>query len=98
MLCLCCVGQLQRSLPKDLLCKYDERMQDESIKMAGLSEMVKCRACGFAALLPEQERVFKCPSCKREACRHCSCEWSEHFGLSCSEVEDQSTTNFRTSV
>ena len=35
-------------------------------------------------------KVFSCRKCGCETCVHCEKDWTDHFGLKCTEVEDSS--------
>jgi len=91
-------SQLRLALSDDMMAKYQERLQDESIKMAELPDLVKCPFCDFAAEVPAEDKVFKCqnPECMKETCRYCKEPWDEHFGIPCSEVEKKEEKNLRT--
>lgn len=91
------VSQLQKALPADILTKYEDRMQEESILLAEMEDLVRCPSCGFAALLPPEDKVFKCQLCAKETCRYCKEEWAEHFGQKCSEIEKKSVRDVRLS-
>ena len=60
---------------------------------------MRCPSCDFAAILPPEDKVFKCqnPTCAKETCRYCKEEWSEHFGLKCNEVEKSAQKDVRLS-
>ena len=91
------VSQLQKALPVHILTKYEDRMQEESLLLAEMEDLVRCPSCDYAAVLPPEDKVFKCQACAKETCRFCKEEWSEHFGLKCSEVEKKNTRDVRLS-
>ena len=93
------MSQLKKALPTNILEKYEDRVQEESLLLAQMDDFVRCPSCDFAAILPPEDKVFKCqnPSCAKETCRHCKEEWSEHFGLKCSEVEKSAQKDVRLS-
>ena len=43
------------------------------------------------------DKVFKCqnPECLKETCRYCKEDWTEHFGIPCSEIEKKDETKIR---
>ncbi len=83
-------GELERVLPREILDKLDERVQQENIQAAGMEDLYRC-ACGYAAVpeVPaEVDKVFRCHQCGKETCRICGNDWDEqHFGKSCKEME-----------
>lgn len=93
------MSQLRKALPTNILEKYEDRVQEESLSLAQMDDFVRCPACDFAAILPPEDKVFKCqsPACAKETCRYCKEEWSEHFGLKCSEVEKSAQKDVRLS-
>eukprot|EP00794_Sanderia_malayensis_P008922 gene8922-9874_t len=91
------LSQMRKALPTEMLQKYYERLQDESIKMAGLPDLVRCPSCDYAAELPPNDKVFKCEKCQKETCRYCKEDWADHFGIPCSELEKTGEKNVRVS-
>ena len=93
------MSQLKKALPTNVLEKYEDRVQEESLLLAQMDDFVRCPSCDFAAILPPEEKVFKCqnPSCAKETCRYCKEEWYEHFGLKCNEVEKSAQKDVRLS-
>eukprot|EP00112_Aurelia_sp_Birch-Aquarium-sp1_P024652 Seg788.8 transcript_id=Seg788.8/GoldUCD/mRNA.D3Y31 product="E3 ubiquitin-protein ligase RNF216" protein_id=Seg788.8/GoldUCD/D3Y31 len=93
------LSQLKKVLPENLLDKYQERLQDESLKMVELPNLVRCPFCDYAAEMPEGDKVFQCQNekCLKESCRYCKEPWIEHFGIPCNEVEKKAQTNLRLS-
>lgn len=91
--------QLQRSLESNILSKYEDRLAEESLNLAEMDDLVRCPHCDFAAIMPPDDKVFKCQnsSCLKETCRYCKEEWKEHFGLKCSEIEKNDEKNMRLS-
>ena len=93
------MSQLKKALPTNILEKYEDRVQEESLLLAQVDDLVRCPSCDFAAILPPEDKVFKCQnsSCAKETCRYCKEEWSEHFGLKCNEVEKSAQKDVRLS-
>lgn len=93
------MSQLRKALPTNILEKYEDRVQEESLLLAQMDDFVRCPSCEFAAILPPEDKVFKCqnPSCAKETCRYCKEEWSDHFGLKCKEVEKTAQKDVRLS-
>ena len=91
------MSQLRKALPNNILEKYEDRVQEESLSLAQMDDFVQCPSCNFAAIMPPDDKVFKCqnPSCAKEICRYCKEDWSEHFGLKCKEVEKSSQKDVR---
>ncbi|KAI8512126.1 hypothetical protein Bbelb_087650 [Branchiostoma belcheri] len=94
------MGQLEKALPENMLKKYEERLEEENINLAGLDDLVRCPSCDYGAILAEGDKVFRCqnPECMKQTCRHCKEDWAEHFGIPCKEVERADDTKFRTSI
>ncbi|CAH1273306.1 RNF216 [Branchiostoma lanceolatum] len=94
------LGQLEKALPENMLKKYQERLEEENINLAGLDDLVRCPSCDYAAILAEGDKVFRCqnPECMKQTCRHCKEDWAGHFGIPCQEVEGADDTKFRTSI
>lgn len=92
-------SQLKKALPTNILEKYEDRVQEESLLMAQMEDFVRCPSCDFAVILPLEDKVLKCqnPSCGKETCRFCKEEWAEHFGLKCNEVEKSAQKDVRIS-
>ena len=38
---LCNLGQLEKALPKEIISKYEERAQEESLNLAGMEGLVR---------------------------------------------------------
>lgn len=93
------LSQMKKGLQGDLLEKYMERVQDEDIKLANLSNLIRCPNCDFAAEMDDGDKVFRCQntSCMKETCRYCQEEWKDHFGIPCKELEKKEAKNLRTS-
>ncbi|XP_022085000.1 mucin-17-like isoform X2 [Acanthaster planci] len=91
--------QLEKCLSANDMAKYDERVQEESIQLAGMDGLVRCPHCDFAAVLDPGDKVFSCQNtdCMKETCRHCGEDWKDHFGKRCEEIEKKSETNMRLS-
>ncbi|XP_067950008.1 E3 ubiquitin-protein ligase RNF216-like isoform X2 [Watersipora subatra] len=90
-------SQMERALSDSILQKFDERIQQESLSMADLPNLVRCPGCNYAAeIVEDNQQVFICPNCEKLTCRHCQVDWDEHQGLTCSQVEKQDETKLRT--
>ncbi|XP_061182295.1 uncharacterized protein LOC133190621 [Saccostrea echinata] len=90
-------SQLDKALPANILDKYNDRVQEESINLAALDDLVRCPHCDFAALLDPGDKVFSCQntSCMKETCRYCKEDWKEHFGKRCEEIEKKDEVSLR---
>ncbi|XP_030840461.1 uncharacterized protein LOC578116 [Strongylocentrotus purpuratus] len=84
-------SQLEKTLTKEILVKYDERVVEESINMADMDNLLRCPECNYAAVLDKDQKVFNCPECHKETCRNCKEPWKDHYGLECDQVKKQST-------
>ena len=86
---------LERALPKKMLSKMDEAIFNSAVETAGLEGMAKCPKCDYQAMLPDTEKMFRCPAagCFYESCRGCG--EPPHFPLRCEEVERQTQTDGR---
>ncbi|XP_041473758.1 uncharacterized protein LOC121422663 [Lytechinus variegatus] len=84
-------SQLEKTLTKEILLKYDERVVEESINMADMDNLLRCPNCNYAAVLDKDHKVFSCPECHKETCRNCKEPWKDHYGLECDQVKKQST-------
>jgi TRIAD3 protein (E3 ubiquitin-protein ligase RNF216) len=93
------MSQLKKTLTSNILSKYEDRLTEESLCLAEMDDLVRCPNCDFAAVLPPEDKVFKCQntSCLKETCRFCKEDWREHFGLKCNEVEKKETKSIRVS-
>ena len=80
--------------------KFEERQEEEVIRLAGIPGLFRCPSCGAGAELPDQEKVFRCPNprCLKETCRHCGNNWEDHFGIPCKEMESKDDTKYRVSM
>ena len=90
--------ELERSLSKRALLKWNEASFQQAMEAAGLTNIAKCPKCEFQAELPETEMVFHCPAqgCGFESCRKCGEE--AHVPLKCSEVEKKREMEGRNNV
>ena len=51
-------GQMKRALTEELIKKFDERVQEESLNLAALQNLVRCPDCNYAAeIVDEQQKV-----------------------------------------
>lgn len=93
------MSQLKNTLSSNILSKYEDRLTEESLCLAEMDDLVRCPTCDFAAILPSEDKVFKCQntSCLKETCRFCKEDWKEHFGLKCNELEKKEAKNVRLS-
>eukprot|EP00045_Choanoeca_perplexa_P013748 m.156821 g.156821 ORF g.156821 m.156821 type:complete len:1075 (-) comp16445_c1_seq19:315-3539(-) len=92
-------SQLQRALPVDLLNRFEARNLEENIAVADIPNLVRCPApdCTFAMVMDDDnDKVFRCQVCHLESCRLCKAKWSDHFGLTCKELESTDETLRRT--
>ena len=91
---------LEEVLPQKLYSKLLENRQLEEIREAGLEDLVHCRACNYAVIMPpgSQVNVIVCGNkdCGKETCRLCGEE--SHIPLRCEEVEKDSEVKARTNV
>jgi len=102
--CMCldgCEGffsrhQLEKSLDKKVLKKYDELQATLVLNISGLKGLSKCPECDFQAIVPDEEKVFNCVQCGFESCRSCGEE--AHIPFKCSEIEKKNETSARLSV
>lgn len=93
-------SQLKKCLSEDEIAKYQDRLQEDCLSKVDLGpNLIHCPFCEFAAIVPENDKVFMCLNlnCKKVTCKECQEEWKDHFGLKCSEVEKKSHTNLRLS-
>ncbi|XP_065065787.1 E3 ubiquitin-protein ligase RNF216-like [Rhopilema esculentum] len=93
------LSQLEKALDSSMFDKYQERLQEESLKMAELPDLVRCPSCDYAAEMPAGDKVFKCQNtdCMKETCRYCKEPWQDHFGIPCTEMESGKEKNIRVS-
>ncbi|OWF43516.1 E3 ubiquitin-protein ligase [Mizuhopecten yessoensis] len=91
------VTQLSKALPSSILSKYEDRVQEENLNLADLSDLVRCPHCDFAAVLDPGYSVFRCanPACEKETCRHCQEPWADHIGKTCDQVEKKDEVKLR---
>lgn len=49
---------MKRALTSELINKFDERVQEESLNLAKLENLVRCPGCSYAAeIVNEQQKV-----------------------------------------
>ncbi|KAK7502368.1 hypothetical protein BaRGS_00006321, partial [Batillaria attramentaria] len=91
-------SQLIKALPPDMMDKYDERVAEESLNLAAMPDLVRCPKCSIAAVLDPAVKVLMCPNadCRKETCRDCKEDWSEHIGKTCEQLEKKDETKLRT--
>ncbi|KAI1719832.1 IBR domain, a half RING-finger domain-containing protein [Ditylenchus destructor] len=85
--------EIQCFISSDLTKRLEDRSTEESIALAGLKYLERCRKCNCGVEMeqpPEKIRSFKCPDCKYEFCRSCELPWEDHQGISCAEMESRS--------
>uniref|UniRef100_A0A914KZI8 RING-type domain-containing protein n=1 Tax=Meloidogyne incognita TaxID=6306 RepID=A0A914KZI8_MELIC len=86
-------SEIYKLLPKNIQNKLEERMFEESVGMALLVNLERCKNCNFAIQMEvdkKTNKVFDCPGCKAQFCRLCERDWDdEHIGFSCQEVEQK---------
>ncbi len=89
---------LERALPKKVLKKLDEAIFTNAVEKAGVEDLCRCPECDFQAMLPEGERIFRCPApgCFFESCKDCG--EPPHFPLKCDEVEKRAHLDSRKKV
>uniref|UniRef100_A0A914KYN1 RING-type domain-containing protein n=1 Tax=Meloidogyne incognita TaxID=6306 RepID=A0A914KYN1_MELIC len=84
-------SEIYKLLPKNIQNKLEERMFEESIGMALLVNLERCKNCNFAIELEMDKKlnkVFDCIACNAQFCRICERDWDdEHIGLSCEEMD-----------
>ena len=91
-------GSLERALPKKVKAKYEEAVFEAAIEGSGIKNICKCPKCDFTAMLPETERIFRCPNpgCFYKSCRECG--EPPHLPLKCDEVEKESHASARKKI
>ena len=91
-------SELERTLSKRALMKWNEACFQQALEAAGLTNIAKCPKCEFQAELPETEMLFCCPAkgCGYKSCRKCGEE--AHVPLKCSEVEKKTETRSRNAI
>lgn len=56
----CHLGQMKRALTDEMMQKFDERVQEESLNMANLTNLVRCPNCSYAAeIVDENQQVSR---------------------------------------
>lgn len=92
-------NQLEKCLTNDEINKYQSRLQEDCLAKADIENLHQCPFCEFAAIIPDQQKVFKCVNskCMKESCIECKEEWEQHFGKKCNEIEKKSQKNLRLS-
>ncbi|KAJ1562100.1 hypothetical protein HK405_015911, partial [Cladochytrium tenue] len=94
-------GEVERFLPAKVLEGYDRLCQEESLRRAGLSDLVQCPFCDYAAIVgtdAETDRLFYCQSatCGTISCR--LCRKPNHLPASCEEAAKDSVLDARHEV
>ncbi|XP_076449385.1 uncharacterized protein LOC143285827 isoform X2 [Babylonia areolata] len=92
-------SQLEKALPVDMMQKYEERMTEENLNKAAMEDLVRCPSCNMAVVVDTHVLYFQCPNsiCRKEMCRKCKEDWSDHKGKTCDQVEKKDETRLRTS-
>ncbi|CAG5897517.1 unnamed protein product [Menidia menidia] len=54
--------ELEKVLPENILCKYNERQAEEAVAATCADELVRCPFCNFPALLDKDMSLFSCPN------------------------------------
>ncbi|XP_038123184.1 E3 ubiquitin-protein ligase RNF216 [Cyprinodon tularosa] len=91
------VCELQKVLPDNILCKYNERQAEEAVAATCADELVRCPFCNFPALLDKDMSLFSCPNprCRKESCRKCHVQWKQHVGKTCGQVLERDEIRMR---
>ena len=66
------VETLSKVLPAKTMSLCLRKMQEESIRLADIQDLVSCPFCPFAAIVSDPgDKVFRClnPQCFKESCR-----------------------------
>uniref|UniRef100_A0A3P9PZN3 Ring finger protein 216 n=1 Tax=Poecilia reticulata TaxID=8081 RepID=A0A3P9PZN3_POERE len=89
--------ELQKVLPDNILCKYNERQAEEAVAATCADELVRCPFCNFPALLDKDMSLFSCPNprCRKESCRKCHVQWKQHVGKTCEQVLERDEIRMR---
>uniref|UniRef100_A0A1I8C0U9 RING-type domain-containing protein n=1 Tax=Meloidogyne hapla TaxID=6305 RepID=A0A1I8C0U9_MELHA len=84
-------SEIRVLLSKDVQKRLDERIAEENLGMASLTNLERCKKCNFAIEMEDDKninKVFTCIECHYEMCRLCERDWDdEHFGYSCEELD-----------
>ncbi|XP_041863412.1 E3 ubiquitin-protein ligase RNF216 isoform X2 [Melanotaenia boesemani] len=89
--------ELEKVLPENILCKYNERQAEEAVAATCADELVRCPFCNFPALLDKNMSLFSCPNprCRKESCRKCHVQWKQHMGKTCEQVLERDEIRMR---
>ncbi|KAM6904410.1 uncharacterized protein rnf216 [Xenentodon cancila] len=93
--------ELEKVLPENILCKYNERQAEEAVAATCADELVRrvfvCPFCNFPALLDSGMSLFSCPNprCRKESCRKCHVQWKQHVGKTCQQVLERDEIRMR---
>ncbi|XP_026202458.1 E3 ubiquitin-protein ligase RNF216 isoform X2 [Anabas testudineus] len=89
--------ELEKVLPENILCKYNERQAEEAVAATCADELVRCPFCNFPALLDKDRSLFSCPNprCRKESCRKCHVQWKQHVGKTCEQVLERDEIRMR---
>uniref|UniRef100_A0A914LQ80 RING-type domain-containing protein n=1 Tax=Meloidogyne incognita TaxID=6306 RepID=A0A914LQ80_MELIC len=84
-------SEIRMFISEDVQKKLDERILQESIGMASIDKLERCKKCNFAIQMEVDKQInkfFDCLSCKTKFCRTCERDWDDkHVGLSCEEMD-----------
>jgi TRIAD3 protein (E3 ubiquitin-protein ligase RNF216) len=75
-----------RFLPQSILEGYDRLCQEEDLRKAGLSDLVQCPFCDYAAIMTTDPTLDKLFHCQAETCKIISCRLCKkktHIPLTC---------------
>lgn len=89
------LSEVQRTLPCDVLERYEQRQAQADIEKANLEDLVYCPFCNFPCQVEKDARVLECPNskCLKDSC--IKCKEPSHIPYRCEEVEKKSETTFR---
>lgn len=91
-------SEIRRTIPKDLLIRFEQRQAADSVARARISRLEHCPFCDFVCEVDEGRIVFNCPNehCCKASC--VVCKEPDHSPLGCKEVEKPSDTSSRTKI
>ena len=92
--------ELEKVLPKTILCKYYERKAEEEVTAACGDKLMRCPSCSFPSVLDRDVKTFRCPNpgCQKETCRKFQVLLKEHTGLTCEELAKKDDIKYQTFI
>ncbi|KAJ3350979.1 hypothetical protein HDU83_009296 [Entophlyctis luteolus] len=90
--------EIERFLTKAVLVGYDRLVQEESLRIAGISDLEACPFCDYGVIMATDPNVDKLFTCRAESCGVISCRLCKrknHIPQTCEEAAKDDVLNVR---